>query len=148
MTLPRSCDDGDAQATGWVIVVYSRIGRCHSHVEIHARCKKVAKANRRQSYAKVEIGADDIAGLERRNHESMSVECLWAFSRAALVRFSSAWQKSLATKRLSGSTSWLETGEPCHSATDFQVGVTPWRHSVLQAGPKPAQSQHGRVCMV
>ena len=73
-------------------MVYSRIGLCHSHVELHARCKKVAKANRRHTYARVGIGAVDIAGLERRNHESMSDECLWAFSRAALVRFSSARQ--------------------------------------------------------
>ena len=31
---------------------------------------------------------------------------------------------------------------PCHSAVDFHVGVTPWRHTVFQAGPKPAQGEH------
>ena len=103
----------------------------------------MSKLNRGYAYAMVAGGADDIAGLERRNHARRSEQWPAAFSRAVLVRRSIAAQKSLGRKRFSGSTSLLETGLPCHPLVDFQFGCSPIAHFNLKLGPQTAHGELG-----
>ena len=102
----------------------------------------MCKANRSRAYATVLGGAVAIAGLERKNHPRRSTQWVEALRSAVLVRLLIAAQKSVGTKRLSGSTSLLETALACHPKVDFQLGVTPCGHTYLQLGPQSAHSEY------
>ena len=103
----------------------------------------MCKANRLRAYATVLGGAVAIAGLERKNHPRRSTQWVEALRSAVLVRLLIAAQKSVGTKRLSGSTSLLETALACHPKVDFQLGVTPCGHTILKLGPQSVHGEYG-----